>query len=102
MPNGQKGPTHMPGIFSPDLLNLLSPEPELNLGKLTSSTKNRHMPGICQKRGLTGSKAGQMGIYVAYLLAIGIFVAYLWGSGIYVAYAKKAGANRVRRGFYVA
>jgi len=106
MPKGSRGcvsgpllPSwHMPGIFSPDLQNLLSPKPDLNLGNLTSSTKNRHMPGICQKRGRTGSKVGEKGIYVAYLLAIGIyvayllaicvFVAYLRGSGIFVAYAK--------------
>ena len=111
MPNGQKCPERPPetpfgicpayakrglsgpllpigayaGHFSLDLQNLLSPEPELNLGKLTSSTKNGHMPGICQKRGRNGSKVDQNwhmpAIFAGNWHMPGIFVgevAYLW------------------------
>ena len=72
---------HMPGIFLAHLQNLLSPEPDPNLGKSPYSPTNRHMPGICLKTGQTASMVGQLGIYGAFM---GHFLhicdlGHLWG-----------------------
>ena len=77
---------HMPGIFSPHLQKWLSPEPELNLGKLISRAKNRHMPGICPKWGQTAPNSTTLAFLWHFCGIFGQFVCHWHMPGISVVF----------------